>query len=420
MAKGSKLTEGDIAFQEIGLENKESIGVSTKPISSKSFSTMRPNENIPGKEKDKVILGDRQSDNMYLEKDYSNTPGSFSMEQQVPGELINQVSCPKKVSLERNLKDRTGINENKEAFFEKKFGLNPNEDEDLFWNSIDDLLISDEVDMIEKYLDLHKSHLFSPEQNLALGTKRLAENLEKDLYHSLRNTVNDWYSGIDSTTNSDDALLSLRKQLIRWSQDISSGTINGLHDIIDLGVKAGIRKSRIPVPLKFYNQVNVTSFSQKGIMPAIRNFSDEVFRKASNAASKHNMGSYRQKRAIDSELRKMRDRTRLMLKTETARFANLGMLEAFNQDPEKYLYKYYWHNTLDDRTKNISKMRVEGNPYSMPEMLWLWKKQEQFIDGRWENDTFNQRCSFYRGERLEKEWSNNRFEGKEYMFRESM
>jgi hypothetical protein len=422
MAKDAKLTEGDIGFQDMGLENKETIGEPTKPITSKAISTMKPKESMESQMDESLIEADTQSGD-HVKKDYPITPGAFSMEQQVPAEFAPHVSRTKRARITEateTIKDRTKVSENKEPFFEKRYGLDPDQDDELFWNSVDDLLLDDDLIDVNKYVDLQKAHLIGPEQNIALGAKQLAENLERDLYTSLRKTVNEWFGGVTPTTDMDDAMVSLRKQLIRWNQNLSKDTLTGLHDLVDLGVKAGVRKSKVPVPMKFYNKVNVTSFSQKGIMPAIQRFSDDVFVKASSAAKKHKMGSFRQKRAVDSELRKMRNRTKLMLRTEASRWGNLGMLEAFNYDPEKYRYKYYWRNPLDARSKTISKMRAKGNPYNLDSLLFLWKNQEQMIDGKWENDVFYQRCSIYRGEKMDKEWKGNIFSGREAEFRESL
>jgi len=344
-------------------------------------------------------------------KNFSRSPGAFSTQHQIPGEMSNIISDPKPVDTVEEIKKRTPQRENKEPFYEKSIdGLNPNQDDEIFWSSIDDLLLDDEI------IDIQKSHLIGSEQYLPLGAKDLAGNLERDLYLSLRKTVNSWFMDLDETTNVNDALISLKKDLVKWNQDISKDTLIGLHKLIDLGVKAGVRKTKIPVSQKFYNKVNVTSFSEKGLMPAIQRFNNDAFDDISKSIKKHKMASYRMKREIDSELKKMRPRTKLILKTETARFGNLGMLEALNEDPEKYFYAYYWKNPLDSRTKEISKMRAEGNPYSFSEITWLWKNQEQLINNKWQADQYNQRCYISRGKKLDKEWKKDRFTEKELEF----
>ncbi len=128
------------------------------------------------------------------------------------------------------------------------------------------------------------------------------------------------------------------------------------------------------------------------------------------------IGLFRLKRDCDSYLHNARYRTRLMLKTTTADFANKGVLKAWERDENKNFFEYSWKNPSDSRSKKISLVRKQGNPYSYSEISFLWKNQRQMIDGKMQSDVWNQRCSIFRGKRLEEEWIDNRFLGKENEF----
>jgi hypothetical protein len=114
---GKKLTEGDNAFQQMALENKDRIGESSPPIIEKAgFSTMAPKETL-GEDGD-YIVADPQSDK--VKKDYSKVPGAFSTQHQIPGEMSNNISAPKKVDAIEEIKNRNFVTDNKEPFFEKQ------------------------------------------------------------------------------------------------------------------------------------------------------------------------------------------------------------------------------------------------------------------------------------------------------------
>ena len=108
-----------------------------------------------------------------------------------------------------------------------------------------------------------------------------------------------------------------------------------------------------------------------------------------------------------------------MLKTETARTANWGLLKAWNEDPDKYKFSYFWNSVIDERTKNISKMRYENNPYSLDEIKFLWEHQIQKIDKEYVSDVWNQRCWPSR-ELINYKYKSNRFRGQEFNFRRTL
>ena len=106
-----------------------------------------------------------------------------------------------------------------------------------------------------------------------------------------------------------------------------------------------------------------------------------------------------------------------MVKSETANISTFGMLKAWEHDPEKENYRYYWKAVIDNRSKNISRIRKSYNPTTFSEIQFLWKNQKQKIDGKWENDRWNQRCGAARGKyKLDYKWHKNRFLGKESDF----
>lgn len=314
-----KLTEGDNAFQQYAMENKDRVGSSTPPIDIQeppvhldkaSISTMAPKENIGENGADKAIEYDQPVDK--VKKDYSRHGlGAFSTQHQIPGEMSNQVSAPEEVNPKVESEKRNLVTNNKEAFFEKDL------DDDEFYKAIDDLIFE------EERADFQKSYSIAGDASLEV--KSLAEKLEKEISSSLIKTVNSWANGIDKSTDADDALVSLKKSLLKWNSTIAKSSMSGLNDLADLGIWAGIRKSRIPVSEDFRNSISIASYGNNGMSSVLRYCADDVFSTASSIVKSYKMGSYKQKRAIDSRFKDIRSMVKMMLKQETAEFANLGM-----------------------------------------------------------------------------------------------
>ena len=248
--------------------------------------------------------------------------------------------------------------------------------------------------------------------------------MEFNIYHGLRDVVNNWFGSVDSQSSPDASLLKLKGMLIKWQGETQKNVAADMKDLFDKGVQAGIAKTGIAVDDSIYNSVDYMTYKSTGIAPAIENFRENVYDNIAGIVRKHykdgNLPLYTSKRSIDSFLRKSRYKTRLMMKTAANSYANYGQLLAWEKDPDKYFFNYFWNAMSDERSKPISKMRAEGSPYSASEIQFLFTHQKQYIGDRWQDDTFNNRCSISRGDRLENEWKDNRFSGQEDNFAKTL
>lgn len=374
-----KQVEGEQAHEYVGLEGKDKIGQKPKPIIGKSFSPMMANTRIGDKQE--AIEG-------------VDGIGNFSTEEQTTAELDNQM---------QELSNYGDVVHNKKPFF--------------------DMIKSNSIyDQIEDIFSKSSSLI---EGQQPLGVRTLGNEVERNIYYGLRDIVNNWYSKVDKSTSLDKATLDLKADLLKWQIESNKNVAADVRDIFNKGIEAGIRNTNVPVPDRLLGTFNYQIYKPTGISPAMENFQEEIFSNISKILNKHYVQKsgfplYRTKRDIDSYLRKARYKTRLMFKSEVASMANLGQLIAWEQDPDKYKYEYFWNSMQDDRIKRISKMRAGGNPYSISEISFLWKNQIQSIDGKLENDCFNQRCSISRGNMLDKEWQDNRFYGQEHLYKSTM
>jgi len=241
----------------------------------------------------------------------------------------------------------------------------------------------------------------------------------------LRNSVNDWFSKVERGSDIDNVIVELKKTILGWQIKENKEVFDNVSDLFNKGVQAGIKQTGIPVDEQIYSDLSWQTYRQTGIAPAVNRFADDVFKDLSQIVRKHyelkkEIPLYRTQRDVNSYLRDARYKTERIVKTETAKHANMGVLKAWEEDPEKEFYQYYWENPEDGRSKRISLIRKEGNPYSFMEISFLWKNQEQMIKGKFENDSYNQRCSLSRGDRLEKEFTDNRFENRKEEFRKTI
>jgi hypothetical protein len=341
----------------------------------------------------------------------SDAPGSFSVAQQQDAGLANTVGYPEKVNPVEEGKKRNLVSQNKENAFEKEMGFVPDMDDDAFYKSIDNLLginVEQKMDLIGK------------DTALPRGTKTIAQQSEFKIYHGLRNAVNKWFDGVQKDTDPYSALENLKKELYGWNHIAKTESADTVQELYERGQEAGIKKGLKTPPGKSMRHM-VHKANEIG--PALDNFRDECYSNLSRIMKRHihdgEHALYREKREIDSWLRKQRWQTRLMVKTEVAKMANFGLLEAWSMDADKYMYNYFWEAIDDDRTKEISRLRKSGNPYTADEITWLWNHQKQFLGKYWQNDAYNQRCHISR-QRIDKAFTGNRFLGREAEFESTM
>jgi putative nucleotidyltransferase with HDIG domain len=323
--------------------------------------------------------------------------GVTSALKQTTGEFENQISAPEKVNSQVETDKRNNVSQNKDPYFQyMEKGFDPDSPD-----------ILNEIDSIIKMA--HPAA--PPKQQLPRGCKQIAEDAELSLYNGMRHTVNTWFDSLQKTSDINISLADLRLSLVRWNQSVKEDAINDINKLHHLGYKAGLSKAGLKEPTH-QKKVDYLVQNSKGIGPALDKMRDNIFNDISKTLSKYkddDIPLFSVKKEIDSKLKDKRNDTRRMIRTEVAKSGNLGLIEAWNDAPNKYMYKYFWNAVNDSNTKKISKMRESGNPWTFDEIRILWHYQKQFIDkDHWENDVFFQRCSLSR-ESSEFEFKGNRF-----------
>lgn len=268
---------------------------------------------------------------------------------------------------------------------------------------------------------------FDPSESLPYGAKTLGTNIEKSIYNGLRNAIDTWYMNVTKNTSLDKLKLDLKASLLKWQADSTTQVSNDIQKLFEKGIKAGVKQSGVVVEQKYYDNINYEINRETGIVPALENFQNQIYDKVSGILTKNYnevkniLPVQKTKDDINSYIADQRYRTELMIKSETASFAHYGMLKAWDNYSDKAKYRYYWKAIIDKRTKPISIIRKQGNPYTFEDIKFLWTHQKQKINGKWMNDKFFQRCGIARGKyKLDYNWTVNHFQGKESDFEETL
>ena len=101
---------------------------------------------------------------------------------------------------------------------------------------------------------------------LTANTEPFCEKMEKDINSSLKKSINSWFIGIDENTSVEKALVSLQKSLKKWNRNVSKNII----------------------------------MKSDGANPNLYDFTDNLFKDTAEIIKSYPMGSYIQKKAIDS------------------------------------------------------------------------------------------------------------------------
>jgi len=268
---------------------------------------------------------------------------------------------------------------------------------------------------------------YDPSQVLPLGARTIGRDIEKNLYDNLRKTIDNWYMTLNEKSALDQVKVDLKSSLLKWQANSNATISNDMQKLFEKGIAAGVRQSGVKIDQKAIEGINNQLNKPIGIIPALEHFQNQLYGKVSRAVIKNYDMENRTlpiQKTFDDITQIMIDqryKTQLMIKSEVASLSHYGMLKAWEQDSDSKKYRYYWKAVIDGRTKAISVVRKQGNPYTFNEITFLWKNQEQLINGRWENDHFFQRCGLAKGRfKLDYNWKKNRFLGKENEFKETM
>lgn len=260
----------------------------------------------------------------------------------------------------------------------------------------------DEIDGMErKALD----HTLPP------GAKELAQATQKRVTRTLKMSVYRWLHAMDVDAPIIVSINDLRKELDKWRTSSLPHLESNMYELMNKGLKVGMKVSKVPVPDDEEFKPDIEDFRDavKQIEKEVTDHVHQILKAGVKDDFKLDKKEIRKK--INEFLGKLDSRVNLMVRTETSKLIYLGLLLALMFLPDKDKYNYYWVNPADERSKDISLDRMQKSPYNYDTINFLWTHQEEFINGRWQADQYNNRCHIEKRERNDDQVSGNKYAG---------
>ncbi len=320
-----------------------------------------------------------------------------------------------KSGLEKLLKYVSEVKPVKEVIMPEGKKLNDGHKENEELNSFSLSSPDPYSDLYYDWVDLQLGGVSIPGQH-PKGAKVIGKQIEADLYGSLLKSVEQYLDGLPISTTRSEMVNGVSDIVDQWAKEVGDKVSLAFDNLYRMGLKAGILDAGIRSTTGIANELVLEFIRQhpNTIAAKVVLFSDDLKTRMNKVISSSFTADYEDYdlnhiiKDLKKEVKGQRYQLERIARTETASISNAGRLLGWSKDEEKYLYKYHWNNVKDGRSKEISLMRGEGNPYTYDEILFLWQHQKQMIGDKWQDDTFNQRCSLSRSPNDE-EFRGNRF-----------
>ena len=285
-------------------------------------------------------------------------------------------------------------------------------------------LLQQPMDIWEQIDSVIQKQGFRLEGKLPRGSKQVASELMNLLWKTYRDRLLAYLQGLTGDEPLYEISRMLDEHLDEWVNQVWLDTSGLANEFYGLGFMAGFGDVKAVIPIIDIQAVEWIKRHPNGILPTLKTFGEEakgIFHKVIEdhfifPEEEFSLRAF--VKDFSKEVYGERWKFERIARTEASKIVNSGRLAAWEQDPDKYYFEYLWNATPDNRAKEISLIRLRGNPYSYDEIKFLWENQEQYIDGKWRPDWPNQRCTISRSPKDE-EFQRNIFLGREHLFRGS-
>lgn len=250
---------------------------------------------------------------------------------------------------------------------------------------------------------------------LSIEDSPLSIALEVSLSHSfasaLSRVLERWQRLMDSGSfDYDTALQAAQMEFERWP----TSTLGDVEHLVDRLFVAGFMRGVVDVGNMVFGpdqqDVNVLDWMKNnpnGFIPALKDLSRTAVKRIENVVEQAYSGEIPfDLDTMSEEVRRVagvgESRSRLIVRTETAKATSLGRIMAWSDDPDRDYYDYYWIAVHDDRAKDISLKWDRESPYTYEEIRHLWLVEHnspQRIRNRhtgrmeWQTSAYNCRCT---------------------------
>jgi len=198
-----------------------------------------------------------------------------------------------------------------------------------------------------------------------------------------------------------------------WMESASAAALPISWRMFDSGLAAGSKETGVKVSDTTHKLgLDYVTKHPNSVMEAVRDLAGDQRKRMAGAIKDAFAGDEEfQLEVLKKRLTDVADigqaRAELIVRTEISKVSNEGRILAWEQDPLKDDYDYFWISVADDRRKSISKVLDDNGPYDLATITDLWRKpdtancKKHGLRGAgalkdWENDIYRQRCSLTR------------------------
>ena len=242
---------------------------------------------------------------------------------------------------------------------------------------------------------------FRIEGNLPYGVKAIGKGIELLLYSSLRDAI---YKHLDSLSGSEEeseVISGVSDVMSVWATKNIGPAERAFELLFNRGFQAGMASTG---KMGTFDEaaLNVIKEGKYRIGERIKLFGDDAVEKFAKVI--HDSFTPEGIFSLENLVKEMneavparRSALERIARTETSNVSQLGRIAGWAQDPDKYYWNYMWNSAPDSRRREMKRLRSADNPYTFPEIVFLWTHNEQLLpNGKWQMGTINCRCSISR------------------------
>ena len=251
------------------------------------------------------------------------------------------------------------------------------------------------------------------EGKLPKGAKKFEPELLKIIKGNYTEELNKFLGDLTPEMTEGEVQDRLNEFIKRYTTNTVAAIAPISWGIYETGLEAGMKDTAVALGAKAHNLgYNWIIKNPNGILEAAKGLGREqhqaiagVIRDAFKGEIPFSLPTMKKKVKEVGDIAGMR--AELIVRTEISKISNEGRLLAWEQDPNREEYFYWWVSTADERRKAISKVFDDNGPYTFEQIKTMWRTpttamaQSMGLKGSeglpvWMDDTYRQRCSLVR------------------------
>jgi hypothetical protein len=236
---------------------------------------------------------------------------------------------------------------------------------------------------------------------LPFGAKQHEPELLKLIKESYAKRLAAYMKSLTPGTTPEQAKADLDTMIDDWVKTILKEVDKVCWNVAKTGLVAGAKDAGQALDNRFAHKLAAEWISKKphNVLQAVDDLGEEqkerigkVIKDVLGGTAPWDINDVRQKIAEQGQIANFRAET--IARTEIPKLANMGRILAWEQDPEKDDYDFWYIATHDDRTKAVSLELERNGPYTFAEIKKLVAEPISPTTG--ESDIFRNRCSVTR------------------------